>query len=331
MLRAIVPIAFLLFPFPVAAIEQSFSDVPQTREEFVAVEDLRRRGIVEGRPDGTFGPNEFVNRAEAVTIVVRAVANIRNLPSRPNCFPDVREGQWFVKQVCYAKDLEWVRGYPDGTFQPARTVSKVEFLKILLHAYGVDTGPIEDAWHDPLAGDAANPQEWYFPYLSYALASSMTRADASGNLNPGAALTRGQVALLVHRLILYREGERGQALLTEAEKDIRLTFEKLDALEVSGAQYATARVRLRAWGASQRLPDAPIVRATTKLGEALSALVQAYRRVQVGKLDEALAQAQEAYRLADATDTLHPDVRVYTDRVRTAAHILANAIREQQR
>ena len=86
--------------------------------------------------------------------------------------------------------------------------------------YGVDTEDVS-ALAKPLAPDASDETQWYFPFLSYALASSMTRADGSGNLNPGAALTRGQVALLTHRFLLYREGERNQALLVEAERDMR--------------------------------------------------------------------------------------------------------------
>lgn len=304
----------------------SFTDVPPTREEFIAIEDLKRRGILEGRPDGTFGPDAFVNRAEAVTIVVRAVANVRNLPNLAYCFPDVRAQEWFVQPVCYAADLEWITGYPDGTFQPMRTVAKGEFLKILLQAYGVDTEPL-NALASPLAPDASDPEQWYFPFLSYALASSMTRADGFGNLNPAAALTRGQVALLTHRLLLYREGERNQALLTEVERDMRFAFGKLDALEVDHAAYAAARVRIMAWGAAERLSDSETVRATVKLGEALSSLVDAYDLLQSSALAPALEQAQAAYRAADEADALSQDVKLYTDKIRSYASELGASIR----
>ena len=327
---------FLSILFPIGVYAQtkvsspSFSDVPQSREEFEAVENLKRRGIIEGRPNGTFGSDDFVNRAEAVTIVVRAVANVRNLPSSKKCFPDVQGDLWFVRTVCYAKDLDWVAGYPDKTFQPVRTVAKGEFLKILLNAYGVDTDAVVRQWKEGLASDAQDPSQWYFPYLAYAVASSMTHADDAGNLNPGAALRRGQVALLVHRFLLHREGERTQALLTESEKDIRQAFAKLDALDILPAQFATARVRLMAWGALERLPDSGVVRATAKLGDALAALVHAYSLVQQSQMESALAASGYAYALADEADRLSGDVRVYSDRIRSAAHTLAEAVRGHQ-
>ncbi|MEK7137125.1 MAG: S-layer homology domain-containing protein, partial [Patescibacteria group bacterium] len=208
----------------------SFTDVPETREEFGAIEDLRERGIIEGRPDGSFGPEDFVNRAEAVTIVVRAVANVKNLPTLGNCFPDVRGKDWYVRPVCYAKDLEWVGGYPDGTFQPIRTVSKGEFLKILLNAYGTDLELLA-TFGEPVALDAQDTTQWYFPYLSYALASSMTIVDRDGNLHPGASLTRGQVALLIHRFLLYREGQRNDTLVENALRDVERALDALPNLD----------------------------------------------------------------------------------------------------
>jgi hypothetical protein len=305
----------LFFLVPPAHAE-SFSDVPPSREDHDAVEDVKARGIVQGRPDGTFGPDDFVNRAEAITIVVRAVANAQNLPSTQGCFPDVHGEEWYVKPVCYAKDLEWVGGYPDGTFQPVRTVAKAEYLKILLNAYGEDI-ELPDALRLP-------------PYLHRAVATSMTSADEFENLNPGAALTRGQVALMLHRYLLYREGRREQSLLTAAERDIRSVFTHLDHLTIGHALFAAHRVRTAAWGAEMRLPESPVVRVTVSLGKALQTLASAYRSIEESDLEAALQAAQKAYDLAEKTDMINKDVTVYTDRVRSYAHDLANAIRSYE-
>ena len=326
MFRGVLFIALMFVAAPVMAEDASFSDVPKAREEYAAVEDLKNRGIFEGRPDGTFGPDEFVNRAEAITVIVRAVANIKNLPDIKKCFPDVYGEEWYVRPVCYAEDLGWVSGYPDGTYQPVRTVSKVEFLKILLNAYGVDTDPISKLNY-PVAPDAPNPEEWYFPYLSFALSSSMTSADSFGRLNPGIALTRGQVALMIHRFIMYREGQRNQNLLTYAEKDTRAVFTNLDNLEVDLAGYAANRVRVAAWGVRERLPTSNVVLVTVKLGEALSLLVKAYDQVKGAELADALVSTQEAYGIAGEADKINGGVTVYTDRVRSYAHELADEIR----
>lgn len=326
--RIVFAIVVLLLA-PSAAFAQSFADVPPSREEYEAAEDLKRRSIVQGRPDGTFGPDDPVNRAEAITIVVRAVANEKNLPALDGCFPDVHGDHWYVRPVCYAQDLGWVGGYPDGTFQPVRTVAKAEFLKILFNAYGVDTDAVA-ALRIPLSADARDPDAWYFPYLSEALASAATGADAFGNLNPGIALTRAQASLLMYRFLLYREGQRDQAILTNAEKDVRFVFSRLDALDTDGARFAAGRVRLAAWGAERRLGDSSVVRVTVKLGDALRSLAGAYRLVSEENLDGALGAAREAYGLAGEADVLNRSATIYTDRVRAYAHEIANDIRAHQ-
>ena len=318
-------LAFLCL-LPPSVRAESFSDVPPAREDYRAIEDLKARGILQGRPNGTFGPDERVNRAEAITIVVRAVANARNLPKADNCFPDVAGDDWYVQPVCYAAELDWISGYPDGTFQPIRTVAKAEFLKILLNAYGVDTSVVQE-FRDPLSPDAASPDEWYFPFLATALLHSMTSVDAFGNLNPGAALSRGQVALMMERFILYREGQRTQELLTYAEKDIRAAFSNLDALGLDRAAEDVARVRLALFGAKNRQSESTLINATEKLTDALHTLVSAYKLTKQGNLSSALDAGKESYRLGDEADTLNDSVRPYTDRIRSYAHDLAEDIR----
>lgn len=316
----------LTFLVSVPAYAASYSDVPQSREDYIAVEDLTSRGIFQGRPDGTFGPDDFVNRAEAITIVVRAVANEKNIIAKKNCFPDVHGDDWYVKYVCYAHDLGWVSGYPDGTFQPIRTVSKVEFLKILLNAYGVEVEEL-DKFMDPIAHDASDANAWYFPYMKYALASSMTSADSFENLNPGIALTRGQVALLTDRFLLYREGGRDQSLLTFAEKDIRSSFDHLDSLDVHASKYAISRARLAAEGVVMRSTGESVVDATIKLIDSVADLVDAYAAVKSGDLDRGVALSQHAYGKSAEADNMTDNVKIYTDRVRDYAHELANQIR----
>ena len=236
---------------------------------------------------------------------------------------------WYVQPVCYAKDLGWVGGYPDGTFQPVRTVAKVEYLKILLNAYGEDAEPPATLLL-PLASDASDTGAWYFPYLHRALATSMTSADTYENLNPGAALTRGEVVLLLHRFLLYREGQRTQALLRNAEQDVRRVFASLDVIQMGRAFEAASRVKIAAFGALERLPDSAIVQVTDRLAEALLSLVYAYDLAQQGALGGALASAQEAYRFAEDTDAINEGGTVYTDRIRAYAHDLAEDIRTYQ-
>lgn len=118
-----------------------------------AIQYAQRNNVVKGYSDGTFKPNNPVNRAEFTKILVEAV--LGETPSSPSsqCFPDIESGIWFEKYVCYGKD-KLFNGYPDGTFQPTNNVNIAESAKILSNAFNVSV-PTE------LPGEM-----WFGRYLS---------------------------------------------------------------------------------------------------------------------------------------------------------------------
>jgi hypothetical protein len=44
------------------------------------------------------------------------------------CFPDLVEGSWYIKYICYAHKNNITNGYSDGTFKPNGDVSMIELL-----------------------------------------------------------------------------------------------------------------------------------------------------------------------------------------------------------
>ena len=55
------------------AATQVFSDVPEDAWYTEAVNSLSEKGIIQGYPDGTFGPNNNVNRAELAVMLDRLI------------------------------------------------------------------------------------------------------------------------------------------------------------------------------------------------------------------------------------------------------------------
>lgn len=108
-----------------------------------AIEFLYTEGVLEGYPDGTFKPENSINRAEFLKVIIAA----NFTPSEyeefvgASCFSDVSPDEWFAEYVCFAKDQEIVAGYGDGTFLPTQTVTLNESLKMMyegMDIVGVD-------------------------------------------------------------------------------------------------------------------------------------------------------------------------------------------------
>ncbi len=173
----------LAVPWPALAM---FSDVPSVHPNAQAIAYVQERGIVSGYADGTFRPDQTINRAELLKILVLSVR-----PPTPDfrCtftrhFPDVDENSWYGTYLCsvlWDPDA-WVEGYPDGTFRPAAPVNFVETAKILDKALDF-TGAEGAVWYEAYVRALADRQ---------AIPLSITRLDQY--------ITRGELAEMIYRL-----------------------------------------------------------------------------------------------------------------------------------
>jgi len=181
---------FILF-FPVTCF--AFSDLPESDTHYNSLTYLEYEGVIGGYDDGTVRPNNQINRAELVKILVEGLRKTTK-STHKDCFPDVHE-EWFAKYVCYALENDWIAGYPDGTFQPAQNVNKVEALKIILNAFDVPTSDPSGSIFKDTSFDA-----WYMPYLTAAKNKGLL--EETGNyFSPSNFRTRGEVAETVARIM----------------------------------------------------------------------------------------------------------------------------------
>jgi hypothetical protein len=113
-------------------------------------------------------------------------------------FSDVIDGSWYIPYLQEAYEQGIVEGYPDGSFQPASTVNKVEILKMVIEAFGLD-GDLKTEITTTLYPDV-DETAWYATYVQ--LANEMGiyyDLMLSDNFNPAEAMTRGEIAELVYR------------------------------------------------------------------------------------------------------------------------------------
>lgn len=134
-----------------------FSDV-ENHEYQTAITYLKNSEIIHGYGDGTFKPENEINRAEFIKIVVGAFVEPSSIAGT-NCFPDINK-EWFAPYVCTAKNLGVISGYPDGTFRPDKPINLVEALKIILEIQGLEfeSDPNDD---------------WFAPYIAYAIKTDL--------------------------------------------------------------------------------------------------------------------------------------------------------------
>ncbi len=185
-----------------------FSDVESTDTNFAAIDYLTNEEVFSGYEDGTFLPENTVNRAELLKILVEAKYGTPDETTYQNCFTDVGT-DWYAKYVCYAEEQGWVEGYLDGSFKPADPVNKVEALKMLLLSQGVD---LETDYR--YVYDDVNEEDWFMSYVVTAQSMGILEEDGQ-YFSPDADRDRKGIAENLYRLLLNLEIDNFSDLMSE--------------------------------------------------------------------------------------------------------------------
>ena len=163
----------------------SFPDVQNDHKNYQAIEYLDEKQVISGYKDGTFGPDNLVNRAEATKIIVNALG-IAHDGDYEVLFPDVKKSEWYFPYVMGAKKADIISGYSDGKFKPGNTVNLAETLKILFTAAKIElpTDIPENFFVDVKKAD------WFAPYLLYARNHNIIFSDDYGYAHPDQAMNK---------------------------------------------------------------------------------------------------------------------------------------------
>ena len=201
---SLVAVAFFIMLSPVshaiviAANEETpislFNDVYPSHPNYDAIKYLEEEGVLQGYEDGTFKPENNINRAEFIKVLIEGRGITPSDDIYDNCFSDVND-QWFAKYVCYAKDRGWVEGYEDGTFGPTNNVNRVESIKMAIEIF--DFTPLPEVIDSNSYVDV-DTGAWYARYVQAATNHNLIEGD-SIILLPAVDMTRANVSEMTYR------------------------------------------------------------------------------------------------------------------------------------
>lgn len=194
---AIIPLAFQA---PAIAQENRFTDVSQNYWAAKFINDLVRRNIIAGFPDGTFQPDAPVTRAQFAAMVTKAFqkADVRSEAS----FVDVSSNYWANGAIADAYRTGFLSGYPGRVFSPNQNIPREQVLvslsnglryrandnvTTLLDGY-VDRDRISNFARAPIAAATAKQMVVNYPNLS--------------QLNPNRNATRADVAAFIYQALV---------------------------------------------------------------------------------------------------------------------------------
>ena len=112
-------------------ITVDFKDTIQGAWYIPYLATAKNLGIVSGYPDGTFKPNQTVNKVEAMKIILKTSGS--QLPASPivKPFNDTPLDSWYLPYAEFFKTNSLDTGNTEGNLQPDKPMTRAEIAEYL--------------------------------------------------------------------------------------------------------------------------------------------------------------------------------------------------------
>lgn len=174
-----------------------------------AIMQLASRNIIQGRAPGRFEPSGALNRAEGVKLAIKAFGNadekqflasftMKHPAYTYVYFKDVLKNAWYAGFVGIAYENKIVAGTSPVTFEPARNVTRAEFLKMILEASPIDiekTSKIFASKQNLYFKDTLS-SSWYRTYVFAAAEKGII--ETRSLFEPNRNITRAEAAKILY-------------------------------------------------------------------------------------------------------------------------------------
>ncbi|MBD3270857.1 peptidoglycan DD-metalloendopeptidase family protein [Candidatus Peregrinibacteria bacterium] len=180
-----------------------FSDLTKDDPVFAAVNFLKNNEIVRGYPDGSFKAESPVSRVEALKFIYEGL----NKDFRRTVileFRDTDSKAWYARYVAAAHQERIIEGYPGNYFLPANTVTRAEFIKMLLLSADID---VEENFNEIKPYQDVELTDWHIKYIAKAKEMNLLDPNRS-KIQPNEPLSRGEVSEILYKLIVTKLNNR---------------------------------------------------------------------------------------------------------------------------
>ncbi|MCL2839004.1 MAG: S-layer homology domain-containing protein [Oscillospiraceae bacterium] len=173
-----------------------------------AIEALAARGIINGRTEIEFTPDETMTRAEFAAIITRGLGlpeRVHPILGAISIFDDVPDNLWFTSAVQTAFHYRIVTGVSEVEFNPHGTITRQEAAVMVARAArlcGMDTDMSDGEILNILAkfGDSRAAADWAQASLAFAFREGILD-DSEFYIQPEIPILRGEIAEILYRLL----------------------------------------------------------------------------------------------------------------------------------
>ncbi|MBE7012103.1 MAG: S-layer homology domain-containing protein [Ruminococcaceae bacterium] len=174
-----------------------FNDISEISWAKDAIVYLAQKGIVNGKSDNMFCPNDIVTREEAAKILVMAFA--KDAEETEISFTDVDKNSWYYSYVAKALSTGIIKGYSDEIFGSGDMITREDLVTMIYRAAKLNGISLETA---PIGFSDENEIADYAKEAVGALADAEIVSGVDfATFAPKQPASRAQMAKIVYRLM----------------------------------------------------------------------------------------------------------------------------------
>ncbi len=180
-----------------AGTQGSFGDVETSHWAYEAIEYLSKMGIINGKGNNEFSPDDTITRAEFVKILCLAM----NIPvsDAESIFGDVDNSDWFAPFVMAAYEAGIINGIGDNIFGAKNNISREDLCTLLYRLVGAEfTGTTEFT-------DSYDIADYAKDAVAYAFEKGYVNGYPDNTFKPGENCTRAQAASIIYKFLGIEE------------------------------------------------------------------------------------------------------------------------------
>ena len=145
-----------------------------------------------GYPDGTFGPENNMTRAEVAQMFYNLLLN--QDVEITKTFDDVQANAWYAKAVNTLASLDIISGVGDNKFEPERSITRAEFTAMAMKfAVGGEEG--ENIFSD------VDEDDWFYDAVVNSIQYGWIHGYGDGTFRPNNPITRAEVTAIVNNML----------------------------------------------------------------------------------------------------------------------------------
>lgn len=203
-----------------------------------ALNKLVQWGVMRGDQAGNLSPERAITRAEFVTMVNRAFGYTKT-GAQP--FKDVDIKDWFYDDISTAYNIGYLSGTSKTTASPNDNLTREAAVVILCRNIMLK----EKSGEDLSFTDSRTASSWSRGFIKAAAEKGIVSGDPSGTFRPLANITRGEVAILLSRIIGTPVKDKGTySNNVSGNVMVSTSGVTLDNMVITGDLYITAGVGL---------------------------------------------------------------------------------------